>query len=298
MKEMTRISRFDLADFDSPEQIVEGIIRKFSGLPIPVPIEEIAIMLDIISIEALETEGFEGGLLTDAEKSEGIILVNENSPFQRRRFTIGHELCHFLCPRHTPPNSDGFLCSADNMRLTYAQNTDRAASMEVEANHFAALLLMPLPYFRQDLRLYKDVDIDHILDLARRYGTSKEATARRYVDVQDEPCAVIISHKGRILRFYRGEDFPFLDMHCGDPVPRESFTAKTDLKKGVVSDWEELDGWIWLAAQRGRRAPLLYEQVLTQSDEYRLTLLTLAEDIEEIDEEEELIESWTPRFKR
>ena len=298
MTETIKISRFDLADFSSPELIAEGIIQKVPDIPIPVPIEEIARMLDIFSIEALETEGFEGGLLTDAEKSEGIILVNKNSPFQRQRFTIGHELFHFLAPWHRPSTDNGFLCSAENMRLVYAHKTDRTASMEVEANRFSALILMPLPYFRKDLRLHKDVDINHIIDLAKCYHTSKEATARRYVDVQDEPCAVIVSHKGRILRFYRHEDFPYLDVKRGDPVPRDSFTAKTDLAKFVVSNWEECDGWVWLSTNSGRRAPMLYEQVLTQSDGYRLTMLALAETVEEIDEEEELIESWTPRFKR
>ena len=95
---MIKISRIDLADFATPERIVDGIIRQISDLPIPVPVEEIAQMLDIISIEPLTTEGFEGGLVTDAEKSEGFILVNGASPPQRRRFTIGHELCSFPLP--------------------------------------------------------------------------------------------------------------------------------------------------------------------------------------------------------
>lgn len=155
---MKKISRIDLADFDSPEQIIQGIIRLLPDFPIPVPIEELARMLDIIRIEALETEGFEGGLLTDLEKSEGIILVNQASPFQRRRFTIAHELAHFLCPRHVPRGDTGFLCSSDDMRLISALAADLAATMEVEANRFAASLLMPLPYFHKDLRLHVGAD--------------------------------------------------------------------------------------------------------------------------------------------
>lgn len=157
---------------------------------------------------------------------------------------------------------------------------------------------MPYPQFRKDLYLHKGTEIEHILDLARRYQTSKEATVRRYIEVQDEPCAAIISHKGRILRFYRGEDFPCLDVNPGNPIPRESFTARTDLTEAIVSDCEEQDGSVWLSVQRGKRAPKIYEQVLPQRDGYRLTLLTLAEDPAELEEEEELEDSWTPRFKR
>lgn len=296
---MKKISRFDLADFTSPEQIVAEIIRKISDLPIPVPVDELALTLDIISIEDMETEGFEGGLLlNDIEKSAGMILVKKASRLQRRRFTIGHELCHFLCPFHQPLSGDQFECTSDDMRLTFARKEDPAARMEVEANRFAARLLMPEPHFRKDLRVRKGADIEHILALAERYVTSKEATARRYVDVQDEPCAIIVSHNGRILRFYRGEDFPYLDVDSGTPVPHGSLTARTDLKQGVPSDSEERDGGIWLSVQRGRRTPMIYEQALSQSDGYRLTLLSLAEDPEDIEEEKDLEEAYTPRFRR
>ena len=297
---MKRISRFDLADFTSPERIVDGIVRHVSDLPIPVPVEELAVMLDIVSIEGMETEGFEGGLLlNDLEKSEGIILVNRASPPKRRRFTVGHELCHFLTPWHKPPSGDQFRCSDGDMRLTFVRKEDPAARMEVEANRFAARLLMPKPHFRQDLRLRKGADIDHILALARRYETSKEATARRYVDVQDEPCAIVVSQNGQILRFYKkGEDFPYFDVEPGNPVPRGSLTARTDLKQGVVSDSEERDGSIWFSEKRGRRTPKLYEQVLPQNDGYRLTLLSLADDPQELEEEEDLEEAYKPRFRR
>jgi len=293
-----KISRIDLADYVSPEQIIQGIIRQVSDLPIPVPIDDLALMLDITEIKGLETEGFEGGLLTDVNKSEGIILFNQASPFQRRRFTIGHELAHFLCPLHIPPKNGMFRCSADDMRLISAREVHRASAMEVEANHFAASLLMPLPHFRKDLRLHKGADIEYILELARRYETSKEATACRYVDVQDEPCTVVVSHRGTVLRFYRGEDFPFIDLNPGDPIPSGSLTAMTNLTLGVVSDQEERDGSLWLSVQRGRRAPTIYEQVFPQRDGYRLTLITLADDPEEVEEDERLVESWTPRFKR
>jgi Zn-dependent peptidase ImmA (M78 family) len=296
-----KISRFDLADFNSPERIVDAIIRLIPDLPIPVPVDELALMLDIISIEDEDFEGFEGTLLlNDIEKSAGIIGVKRTNPVQRqrRRFTIGHELCHFLAPSHKPLSGIQFECSADDMHLSFGRKEGPAAHMEVEANRFAARLLMPELYFRKDLRLRKGAEIEHILALAERYDTSKEATARRYVDLQDEPCAIIVSHNGRILRPYRHEDFPFMDVERGDPVPRGSMTARTDLKQGIPSDPEERDGGIWLSVKSGRRAPRLYEQVLSQSDKYRLTLLSLADDHEELEEDEDLEESYTPRFRR
>ncbi len=86
-----QISRMDLADTGSPEGLVGIILRIERDLPIPVPIEQLCHQLDIEEIAPLETEGFEGGLLTDRARSRGIVLVNDGSPYQRRRFTIGHE---------------------------------------------------------------------------------------------------------------------------------------------------------------------------------------------------------------
>jgi Zn-dependent peptidase ImmA (M78 family) len=293
------ISRMDLADFVSPERIVQEILALVPDLPIPVPIEDLARQLDITRIEPLESDGFEGGLITDETKSEGFILVNQNSPVQRQRFTVGHELGHFLCPWHKPTSDNGFLCSPEDMRLNDAKKTDRAAYMEVEANRFSALLLMPLPVFKKDVHLRKEADIKNIIDLAKVYQTSKEATARRYVEVQDEACAAVISKNGKVLRCYRNNDFPYLDVSSGLPVPRGSFTAKTAFTEDLaISEWDEVSGSTWLSDPRKGRTPLLYEQVHYQRDGYRLTLLTLAEDLEELEEDEDLEESWTPRFKR
>jgi hypothetical protein len=78
-----QISRIDLADKGSPEGIVMAILKAEPDLPIPVPIEELCARLDIIDIQALTTQGFEGGLLTDRERSRGIVLVRNGVSPQR-----------------------------------------------------------------------------------------------------------------------------------------------------------------------------------------------------------------------
>jgi Zn-dependent peptidase ImmA (M78 family) len=293
------LSRMDLADFGSPDRIVNGILVQAPDMPIPVPVDDIARMLDIVDIRTVEMQGFEGGLITDQSKSEGVILVNEASSRQRRRFTIGHELGHFLCPTHLPPNDSGFRCTSADMRRSSASNTDRAAQMEVEANRFSAALLLPLPLFRKDLRQRRGTDLEHVLGLAKRYDMSKEATARRYVEVHDEPCAVVISRNGVILRIYRGNDFPYVALSKNDRVPAQSVTARLALEEGLTSDWEDTDAALWLPSDRGRRLPSMFEQALVQQNGFRLTLLTIdAEADETAGEDEELEDSWTPRFRR
>lgn len=294
-----KIDRMDLADFGTPDQIVRGILQLLPDLSIPVPIKELASQLDIAEFAELETESFEGGLLTDENKSRGIILINERSSLRRQRFTVGHELGHFLCPWHKPSGPSGFLCLSEDMRRLSARNEERTARMEVEANRFAAQILMPEPHFRKDIRARSGSDIEHIIAFAARYDTSKEATTRRYVELQDEPCAAIMSCNGRVLRIYRSKAFPFIEVSHGQPLPSGSLSARTGMAEGVVSDWEDTDAALWLASSQGSKIPTMYEQVLLQQGGYRLTLLSLDDEcVDEVNEEDEILESWTARFRR
>ena len=59
----------------SPEGLVRLILNAEKNLPIPVPIEDLCHQLDIKQIAPLETQGFEGGLITDITRSSGIVLV-------------------------------------------------------------------------------------------------------------------------------------------------------------------------------------------------------------------------------
>jgi Zn-dependent peptidase ImmA (M78 family) len=94
---------------------------------------------------------FEGGLLTDRERSSGVILVKRGVSRQRHRFTLGHELGHFLMPSHLPDTEGRFLCSQTDMLLLNQKEGDRRAKMEVEANRFSSLILMPPPALRIEI---------------------------------------------------------------------------------------------------------------------------------------------------
>ena len=118
-------------------------------MPIPVPIEDIAKAVDISDIAAIGTSGFEGGLITDRDKSQGVILVKRENRPRRQRFTIGHELGHFLMPLHLPEDGEKFMCTSADMRESdTSKMIDRVTRMEAEANRFAANMLMPAPLFQ------------------------------------------------------------------------------------------------------------------------------------------------------
>jgi Zn-dependent peptidase ImmA (M78 family) len=294
------VSRIDLADAGSPEKLVALILKAEPNLPIPVPIEDLCRQLDIAEIKPLETEGFEGGLITDTERSSGVILVNEASHPYRRRFTVGHELAHFLIPTHMPDKPGRFLCSrADMMRLS-AKESDRRARMEVEANKFSSLILIPPPHLRIALRNCREPDLQHIAQLSRKFEVSKHAMARAYAEYHPEMIAIVVVENGKVLWSYRDRiRFPFIQVNKGDAVPPDSLYFRGKHDRGVASAMKETAPENWLEVKRGERAPTLFEQIYLQQQGYALILLQLVKPDEEDEEEERSLEaSWHPRFHR
>jgi hypothetical protein len=57
--------------------------------------------------------------------------------------------------------------------------------------------------------------------MARDFGVSKEAMARAFVDAHREPVAIILSRNGKVVRIYRHDDFPFLEIAPGKPLPSD-----------------------------------------------------------------------------
>ncbi|MBU8541765.1 ImmA/IrrE family metallo-endopeptidase [Falsiroseomonas tokyonensis] len=283
-------SRMDLADCATPEAMLAEIEKLQAGaFPIAVPIEDWAAALDIAAIETLETEGFEGGLMMFADRSSGTILVNKAAGWRRRRFTIAHELGHFLLPWHTPRNGEAFRCSKKDMAVFRTQpGGDRYVEMEAQANRFAAGVLMPSAPFRADLRARRHFEVSHIVELADRYDVSKEACARRCADLHDDAIAVVVSRDGIFQRAYRGSDFPRFSVAAGHPLPPASVASRATLAAEQVSAWHELAADHWLERARGT----LCEQTLGQQGGFRLTLLTFDEG--EAEEEEEVERAWAP----
>jgi Zn-dependent peptidase ImmA (M78 family) len=267
------LTRMDLDGTGSPHGLVEKILQAVPDLPIPVPIEELAHQLDILEINDLETDAFEGGLLTDDCKSNGIILVNRAARGGRRRFTIGHELAHFLIPTHKPVKNDRFLCSREDMRCWSAKENDTYARMEVEANKFSALILMPPPKLRPMINRLGDPNLAHVLDVARHFDVSKDSAARAYAEHHDGQVAIAIVKDGVVLRIYRHLKFPKVGIANGMRVPQASLFHHAAARRRQPSEILENNAGLWLESDWGKPLPNLYEQVLFQQEGYALILL-------------------------
>jgi IrrE N-terminal-like domain len=117
-------------------------LATFGGAAIPVPVEAIAEDLLGLRIEESWDLGDCSGLLVPSER---LIVLNaaeraggrNEPPLRRERFTVAHELGHWICHAHERPEAQPVYCR----QVHIAEPADR--SLEREANVFAAELLMP-----------------------------------------------------------------------------------------------------------------------------------------------------------
>lgn len=119
------------------------------------------------------------GLLFRGEKRT-IIGVNALHHRNRQRFTTAHEIGHYILHKFDIHVDKGF-----QMVLRDKKSSGATDSLEIEANQFAAELLMPERMIRCDAVKYlRDFENDEGLsEIATRYGVSAQAMAFRLANL-------------------------------------------------------------------------------------------------------------------
>lgn len=142
-------------------------------------------------------EGAEGRIIIKG--SGAIISVNSGiNIIGKRRFVLAHELGHY--EMHKSLLS---IHADDQKSLSEWRDNIR---YEVEANQFAAELLMPEELFKQEV-FRKQFSFLLIEYLSNRFQTTKTSTLIRYSNLGDHPIALIFSEKGIIKWTRITEDF-------------------------------------------------------------------------------------------
>lgn len=121
--------------------------------------------------------GMSGVLIREPGKRP-IIGVNKGDVEPRKRFTIAHELGHLLL--HNDPYHVDTQIHLRDRRSSTAESI-----AEVEANQFAANLLMPARMLQKDLLAMDVIDIDGAAEeLAAKYGVSLQAMTLRIAKLE------------------------------------------------------------------------------------------------------------------
>ena len=148
----------------------------------PVPVEKLA----ELSGAVIRYEPFEGqmsGVLYNAGDVDGAVIgINALHPSVRQRFSIAHEVGHLLLHADTELQVDKHAFVAfRNLASSTADDP-----MEVEANQFAAALLMPEDLLSRCVNeLDDDLDLEvAIARLAQRFGVSEQAMTIRLTSLR------------------------------------------------------------------------------------------------------------------
>lgn len=156
--------------FSEELALVNGFRRR-----VPVDVELLAQSLGI-EVSYMNLDADTSGILEKKKDGRFRIVVNDNHPSTRKRFTIAHELGHYFNHRHLIGDgiSDdrAYRSSASGMY----NNTAIGRRQETEANQFAANLLMPWDAIKT---LEKETGINDPAELARRIGVSEHALCIR-----------------------------------------------------------------------------------------------------------------------
>lgn len=155
----------------------EALLKKHGISAPPVPVERIAEREGIAVCALPASDDISGAIVRKG--AEVIIAVNPSHATTRRRFTIAHELGHFFLHSELMEHVD------HDFRVSWRDNTSSTAVnwKEIQANQFAANLLMPTSFLQRDLNLLDKIDDNSIRWLSKRYHVSPLAMQIRLTNL-------------------------------------------------------------------------------------------------------------------
>jgi Zn-dependent peptidase ImmA (M78 family) len=161
---------------------VESLLAESSITKPAVEPEKIAAHYNIV----VRREAFDpdvSGFLLRQSGNSTIMGINSRQPRKRQRFTLAHELGHFFL--HV---GQGYQeVHVDRAQFTVKMRDDASGKgedrEEIEANFFAAELLMPTKFLIRDITRCGGFDMSHddnvVTQLAKDYDVSVQAMSYR-----------------------------------------------------------------------------------------------------------------------
>ncbi len=154
------------------KQQAEKLLKDFSITAAPIDVKDIAQKIGI-DVGYAPSSKYSGMLI---RKTDGVTLmgVNNNESAGRMRFTIAHELGHYI------------LHPKDDVTIDYRDKeySNQKPKKEKQADFFAACLLMPESFVKSDFKKASKKGIffeEDLTDLADKYQVSGEAMKYRLI---------------------------------------------------------------------------------------------------------------------
>lgn len=209
------------------------LVRKVRPDVVPVRVEQYAAEIGAeVRVEALEPD--EAGCSFEAG-GKRFICVNAADRRTRQRFTICHEIAHFV-----------LKLPSEHMNSP-AWSYARRSLNEIWCDVFAAELLLPIELFKSRVAR-SEMSLEAVSSLAEEFDASFPATGSRFAAVAEDPCAFVLAEGGIVRYASRSKALrdAFAMIPSGSKIPRGSLSER--IRQGQVPDGpEECDADLWLA---------------------------------------------------
>lgn len=224
----------------SPEVFARELLAQL-GLAHAGDVGKLAARLGL-TVREVDSEGFEGVLLRDINRLKGIIGIKRSIREEaRKRFTVCHEIGHFVLPGHGVAKS---VCYSDDIESWRKGMPEQ----ELAANRFAIEVLLP----------YKEIapwvgkqtaTIALSKRISEEFGTSLTATSLRCVEVTEEKCALVYSVDGSAKWFRANDNFHYF-IRIGEKLSDASYAGQLFDNRNFVEPYGAVPADAWLESER------------------------------------------------
>jgi Zn-dependent peptidase ImmA (M78 family) len=235
-------------DLDLVALVSEAFLHRF-GLDSRDRLTEIA---EEFGIDVLyrPAESYDGALLRIRDAQRGRIVINSQIREEsRKRFTLAHEIGHFVLPGQQEVSAP---CKPQRI-----ENWDADLYRpELEANRFAAEILMPRGLMAEFVQ--SEPSLESIRSIAQICGTSLTASAVRLITLTPHRAAVVWSQNQKIVwsKLSRG----FVRWIRKGEVRENSFAAQCYRKQSVPDQMAPVPASAWLYEKGLQERAEIWEQ--------------------------------------
>ena len=215
--------------------------------------------LDLYAIAGYENLFIEEGDLFSCEgqlvvqDGIGIITIDDKITEKgQKKFTIAHEMGHYF---NTGKKNGSYFCSGLDIR-----GIKQNITAEIDANDFAAELLMPEDWFCAFTK-GKKFDKKLLSGTAEYFDISLSAAALRYAEIGHHPVAIIMSKDGVVKWSRINKYFTFHFIKNGSKINNLSYAYEFFNGEKIPDDPEEILADAWFAEDFNyKKEYFLYEQ--------------------------------------
>ena len=194
---------------------------------------------------------FAGILIRREHAASGIIGVNAAYDDVYKRFTVAHEIGHFLIPSDQKPET---RCKAGLIEC-FSSKLD---SPEIAANEFAAELVLPRKIAEKHFDLNRP-SLSQIAQVAREFDTDLVVATQRYLVLTNQPCAMVWSERGRAAWSCATSSLPF-ELALGYLPATASMAGRLFAGKQVSAGMQEMGSHLWFDTSSAARIGSVFEE--------------------------------------